>query len=242
MSINGSLMGYENNCSMDSSNHCNSSMMKNKPLLNVTTSSKQCSSLNSSISNSVVTTASSNACSMKQQQPDNNYGNRRGYNYRQPQQMLEKHRLHLNTLWSIWYGILVTLFQGYLVVQGAHRFLSCTLITWKMDVPTLELDIQLILCGVVVLFLPLFLASSLFKVGNFANDGFKLGNGGGKYCTAMPDDGLEEEATGGTLRTLWTHGGPTSSFIHIITALCLLFPRLLLESRLIQDGFLPRGK
>uniref|UniRef100_A0A336LJ13 CSON011319 protein n=1 Tax=Culicoides sonorensis TaxID=179676 RepID=A0A336LJ13_CULSO len=206
MSINGSLMGYENNCSMDSSNHCNSSMMKNKPLLNVTTSSKQCSSLNSSISNSVVTTASSNACSMKQQQPgNNNYGNRRGNNYRQPQQMLEKHRLHLNTLWSIWYGILVTLFQGYLVVQGAHRFLSCTLITWKMDVPTLELDIQLILCGVVVLFLPLFLASSLFKVGNFANDGFKLGNGGGKYCTAMPDDGLEEEATGGTLRYIIFH-------------------------------------
>ncbi|XP_063704575.1 protein tincar [Culicoides brevitarsis] len=229
MSVSGSLMGYggDNNCSMDSS--CNGGGKKSKALLNVTTSSKQCSSLNSSMSNSVVTSASSNAA--KQQQ--------RRTNCRQPQQMLAKHRLHLNTLWSIWYGILVTLFQGYLVVQGAHRFLSCTLITWKMDEPSLELDIQLILCGVVVLCLPLFLASSLFKVGNFANDGFKLGNSE-KSCSAQPDDGLEEEATGGTLRTLWTHGGPTSSFIHIMTALCLLVPRLLLESRLIQDGFLPR--
>lgn len=121
MSVSGSLMGYENNCSMDS----NCIAKKNKALLNVTTSSKQCSSLNSSIANSVVTTASSNvACSLKQQQSQPQYGNRRGNNYRQPQQMLEKHRLHLNTLWSVWYGILVTLFQGYLVVQGAHRFLS----------------------------------------------------------------------------------------------------------------------
>lgn len=121
MSVSGSLMGYENNCSMDS----NCIAKKNKSLLN---SSKQCSSLNSSITNSVVTTASQNACSsslkqqQQQQQPNHQY--RRGNNYRQPQQMLEKHRLHLNTLWSIWYGVLVTLLQGYLVVQGAHRFLS----------------------------------------------------------------------------------------------------------------------
>lgn len=123
MSVSGSLMGYENNCSMDS--NCNGK--KNKALLNVTTSSKQCSSLNSSIANSVVTTASSNLAGSLKQHPQNqnqHYVNRRGNNYRQPQQMLAKHRLHLNTLWSIWYGILVTLFQGYLVVQGAHRFLS----------------------------------------------------------------------------------------------------------------------
>lgn len=37
------------------------------------------------------------------------------------------------------------------------------------------------------------------QVGNFANDGFKLGNSE-KSCTAQPEDGLEEEATGGTLR------------------------------------------
>lgn len=120
MSVSGSLMGYENNCSMDS--NCNAK--KNKALLNVTSSSKQCSSLNSSISNSVVTTASSNVACKLQPNQQQQYGNRRGNNYRQPQQMLAKHRLHLNTLWSIWYGILVTLFQGYLVVQGAHRFLS----------------------------------------------------------------------------------------------------------------------
>lgn len=51
MSITGSLVGYENNNEL-----CNK---KNRSLLNVTGSSKQCVSLNSSISNSVITTASS---------------------------------------------------------------------------------------------------------------------------------------------------------------------------------------
>lgn len=30
----------------------------------------------------------------------------------------------MNTLWSIWYGVLFTLLQGYLAIQGAHRFLG----------------------------------------------------------------------------------------------------------------------
>lgn len=35
-----------------------------------------------------------------------------------------KHRYHLNTLWSIWYGVLFTYFQGYLILNGAYRFLG----------------------------------------------------------------------------------------------------------------------
>ncbi|KAM7359299.1 transmembrane protein tincar isoform 2-T2 [Cochliomyia hominivorax] len=53
-------------------------------------------------------------------------------------------------------------------------------------------------------------------------------------------DSLEEESRGGTLRILWTHGGPTAAFIHILIAFCLLLPRLLLESRVIENGLLPR--
>lgn len=37
------------------------------------------------------------------------------------------------------------------------------------------------------------------QVGNLANDGIKLATGSGK-CSAEPEDGLEEEAKGGTLR------------------------------------------
>lgn len=35
-----------------------------------------------------------------------------------------KHRYHLNTLWSIWYGLLFTYLQGYLILNGTYRFLG----------------------------------------------------------------------------------------------------------------------
>lgn len=38
-----------------------------------------------------------------------------------------------------------------------------------------------------------------------ANDGFKLASGGSGKCSAEPEDGLEVEAQGGTLRYV-THG------------------------------------
>ncbi|KAM8705938.1 hypothetical protein ACLKA7_010264 [Drosophila subpalustris] len=78
-------------------------------------------------------------------------------------------------------------------------------------------------------------------VGNLANDGIKLATGAKeRRCTLAPHDGLEEEARGGTLRALWTHGGPTAAFVHILIALCLLLPRLLLEARIIENGLLPK--
>lgn len=115
MSMTGSLVGYDNHNNSSADNK-----KLNRSLLNTTgsTTSKQCPSLNSSITNSVATTASSRTSKLGQC-PD-----RRNGCARRSKQVLEKHRLHFNTLWSVWYGILVTLFQGYLVVQGAHRFLS----------------------------------------------------------------------------------------------------------------------
>ena len=75
-----------------------------------------------------------------------------------------------------------------------------------------------------------------------ANDGIKLATSSKeRRCSMSPADGLEEEASGGTLKALWTHGGPTAAFVHIVIALCLLMPRLLLEARIIENGLLPKG-
>lgn len=35
-----------------------------------------------------------------------------------------KNRFHLNTLWSIWYGLVFTYLQGYLILNGTYRFLG----------------------------------------------------------------------------------------------------------------------
>ena len=195
MSITGSLIGYEQNAGDVSKRS------SNRPLLNTTgtsvSSSKQCQSLNSSISNSVITTASSHCSSSlkKQRLNDTNTSNISSNSKGQQ----NTRRLHLNTLWSIWYGVLVTFLQGYLIVQGAHRYLGLSVLTWKVSTPSVELDVHIVVCTFVILCLPFFLAAALFKIGNFANDGEKLASGY-KKCSVTPADGLEEEAKGGTVR------------------------------------------
>uniref|UniRef100_A0A1A9WMK3 Uncharacterized protein n=1 Tax=Glossina brevipalpis TaxID=37001 RepID=A0A1A9WMK3_9MUSC len=145
------------------------------------------SSLNSSISNSIITNASSNQQqqqhqhqqqSQQQQQHHQNFpitahlpaklmNSKRKhakYNNMYPPHMYPDHNnyLHLNSLWSIWYGVLLTLFQGYLAVHGAYRFLGCSLISWKIE-PVTELNLQIVLSGVVFILLPFFFTSAVFK-------------------------------------------------------------------------------
>lgn len=39
-----------------------------------------------------------------------------------------KSHIHFNRLWSVWYGILITLFQGYLIVLGLQKYIGeCSL-------------------------------------------------------------------------------------------------------------------
>jgi len=106
--------------------------------------------------------------------------------------------------------------------------------------PVTELNMQLIFCGLTLLFLPLFLASALFKVGNLANDGVKLSARKSACSSDIPL--FEDDHNGSTTKSVWIHGLPISVFIHIITALCLLLPHLLLEAKLIQNQHLPKGK
>lgn len=138
MSITGSLLTYENNNhivnkSKSSSNIHSSSLAT--ALFSTTANSMgkiKPPSLNSSISN---TGSSGNH---KQHQPHPNFqephfptkymnSKRKHANYSSMySQMNPDHNnyLHLNSLWSIWYGVLLTLFQGYLAVHGAYRFLG----------------------------------------------------------------------------------------------------------------------
>ncbi|XP_017039987.1 protein tincar isoform X2 [Drosophila ficusphila] len=201
---------------------------------------------NSSLCNSVMTNATnaSSSLTQQQQQLQAKYIKSKRHQSRYTSLQHSGHDsgsyLHLNSLWSIWYGVLLTLFQGYLAMHGAYRFLGCSLIPWKIE-PVAELNLQIVLSGVVFILLPVFFTSAVFKVGNLANDGIKLATGAReRRCTLSPHDGLEEESRGGTLRALWTHGGPTAAFVHILIALCLLLPRLLLEARIIENGLLPK--
>ena len=48
--------------------------------------------------------------------------------------------------------------------------------------------------------------------------------------------------SGGFVRSAWHHGGPTAPFIHVVTAFCFVLPKIFMEARLIDVGFLSQGK
>lgn len=152
----------------------------------------------------------------------------------------KRSHIHFNRLWSVWYAVIITFLQGYLVVQGLRNYVDGSLLHWRNGFPATELSMQLIFCALTLLFLPLFLVSALFKVGNLANDGVKL-SARKTTCSSDPTSLFNDETNSSTMKALWMHGVPISVFIHIITALCLLLPHLLLEAKLIQNQILPKG-
>lgn len=127
MSITGSLLTYENN------NHI---LNKSKKRISTNTSMAKTvpSSLNSSNPSAVLNNSCGNSKQLKTHHFESSHlpakymnSKRKHANYNSMySQIYPDHNnyLHLNSLWSIWYGVLLTLFQGYLAVHGAYRFLG----------------------------------------------------------------------------------------------------------------------
>ena len=148
--------------------------------------------------------------------------------------------VHCNSLWSLWYGLLTLALQAYVVYCCVTRFLNYISLPWPEDQqPYLELNLYVGLVGAGVVLLPFFFISFMFKIGNLPNDGYKLGYNL-STCSLDPPSVLAKSA--GMVRNAWHHGGPTSSFIHLVSAFCFLLPRIIIEAKLIEVGFLARGK
>ncbi|XP_058794885.1 protein tincar isoform X2 [Phymastichus coffea] len=151
-------------------------------------------------------------------------------------------RGHVNSLWSCWYGIIAVGFQAYIAVRCTRRFIAYLSLPWPLDAPPpkLELHACLVLACAGVLLLPILLASACLKLGNLANDGVKLGRHLSTCSRDPPSSLLNGNTENGLANNLWRHGGPTSAFVHLCTAMCFLLPSLLMEARLIHAGFLPK--
>ena len=73
-----------------------------------------------------------------------------------------------------------------------------------------------------------------------ANDGYKLGYK--LSACAMDPPSILASRSGGFARSAWHHGGPTAPFIHVVTAFCFVLPKIFMEARLVDVGFLSQGK
>ena len=117
--------------------------------------------------------------------------------------------VHLNSLWSIWYGLLTLGFQSFLVYRAVSFFLIYIALPWPEEQqPYLELNVFVALVGAGVVLLPFYTISFLFRIGNLANDGYKLGQKT-SHCSMDPPTLLARSTGLGTCGT--TVGPPLRS-------------------------------
>ena len=127
-----------------------------------------------------------------------------------------------------------------MVYKCVSRFLLYLALPWpERKQPSLELNLFVGLVGAGVVLLPFYFISFMFKIGNLANDGYKLGFQL-SACAMDPPSVLAQSS--GFVRNAWHHGGPTAPFIHLVSSFCFIIPKIFIEAKLIEVGFLANGK
>uniref|UniRef100_A0A914L7V6 Uncharacterized protein n=1 Tax=Meloidogyne incognita TaxID=6306 RepID=A0A914L7V6_MELIC len=156
-----------------------------------------------------------------------------------------------NSLLSIWYCIICSLLQGWLIFLGFERYRLYTEIQWPTgSFPRLWLTIFISVLGACIPLIALFLVSSLIKVGNLANDNDKLGARprrvielvkGGKGQNAQRKRRKFSYRLCHCIRSIWTHGPPPAQSLHLLIALLQLFAHQTMLAQLYRYGFINSG-
>ncbi|KFM77509.1 Protein tincar, partial [Stegodyphus mimosarum] len=148
-------------------------------------------------------------------------------------------RPRVNSQWSVWYCVFTMALQIYIMVTSIQRFTRYVSLPWPpQGQPYFELNAYVAFIGAAVVLMPFFVISALMKVGNYANDGHKIGD---EEPDMVVYQNLRKRKCCRWLKSLWKHGGPVASLIHLAASMCLLLPRLLIEAQLIKHGFLSKG-
>lgn len=138
----------------------------------------------------------------------------------------------LNTLWSIWYCVLVVGVQAYITYLGVKRFKGASELNWGGDPPA-EINAYIGLVIISLLCVPVFVLTSLFRVGNFANDGLKLGR---DHALSPTIAVLCKPINKKSVNRIWQHFCPFSETLHLFMAFCLLLPETLLQAAEIKHA------
>ncbi|ELT89781.1 hypothetical protein CAPTEDRAFT_224725 [Capitella teleta] len=168
----------------------------------------------------------------------------RGSNLARSIRFCGRWRLKVNSLWLWWYCVLVLAMEGYLMYRAVLRCKSFNELSWKSsDKPVVELYVYIGLIVISVMCFPFFIITSIFKIGNYANDGSRLGRD--TSATLRPDldsSGSSSDLHNGSgdvtwTQALWRHSGPLCHGFHVLAAFMLLLPRTLMDAQEIKYGF-----
>ena len=158
--------------------------------------------------------------------------------------------VRVNSLWLWWYAAIVVVAQTYLMYRAVEQCKEYNELPWSSErKPVTELYVYIILLVLSIMCVPFFILTSIFKVGNYANDGVRLGRddvreeevGEGEGGRGQGGSRGQGEA-GGRAHGVWKHFAPLSNSLHVFAAFTLLLPRILLDAQKVRHGFLHHGK
>ncbi|XP_069191966.1 protein tincar isoform X3 [Procambarus clarkii] len=146
---------------------------------------------------------------------------------------------HLNSLGSLGYCVVMLGLTAYIITTEVQQFIKYFELPWPdHSMPYIELNVHIGLVGAAAVLLFFFFVAAVFKIGNQANDGYRLGVQDGA-CSRDPPP--LPGAAGGVVRGAWLHGGPTAPFIHLLVAHLLILARLIMEAAATKASFLPES-
>lgn len=156
--------------------------------------------------------------------------------------------VHVNSLWLWWYATIVLAGHSYLMYRAVQQCKEYNELPWRSaEKPVAELYIYIILLVISMMCLPFFVITAVFKVGNYANDGVRLGRDDLDPSRLREDGGTGDNREGqprteARAQTVWKHLAPLCNTFHVVAAFALLLPKVLLDAQKIAHQFLPAGR
>ncbi|XP_064078009.1 protein tincar-like isoform X2 [Macrobrachium nipponense] len=146
---------------------------------------------------------------------------------------------HLNSLGSVGYCVVALGLTTYVITTEVQQFIKYLFLPWpRHTTPYLEINVHIGLVGAAAVLMCFFFFAAIFKIGNYANDGYRMGVQDGA-CSKDPPP--LPGAAGGLVRAAWLHAGPTAPFLHLLVAHLLIMARLIMEAVGTKAAFLPES-
>nr|KAG5687871.1 hypothetical protein BaRGS_007565 [Batillaria attramentaria] len=149
----------------------------------------------------------------------------------------------LNSFWSISFCLLALALHGYTTYMAAQRYRGATARAWpgpafKGGTPG-ELTSFLALIVLSCLCLPFFVVFSFLRVGNYANDGVKLGR---DHALNPNLDAWCRKVKVEALRRVWRNCLPLAQTFYLTAAFLLLLPETLITAVEVEYGYRTTGE
>ncbi|XP_046542689.1 uncharacterized protein LOC124253013 [Haliotis rubra] len=146
------------------------------------------------------------------------------------------HSTSLNSFWSIIYCLLVLGVQSYAIYTAIGRYHEASGRAWPggQDGRPVEVSAHLALIILSILVLPFFVLTAWVRVGNYGNDGIKLGR---DHALNTNMDAFCKKIKKGGMKRIWQHFCPMAQTFHLISAFFLVLPETVLSAVEVQYGY-----